>query len=999
MGVGSASVVDYANTYPGTASHVNATGSVGDFEVVVDGSGATTLSLNFQTATSLDPRITFSRTSNATVVGSDGLIQYAPHNLLTYSEQFDNAAWTKRSGSTVNANTLIAPDGTLTADTQTNTDTTTNGTYIRKIGAFTADNTVYCASCYFKQGSQPIALITMYSRLSPGSNLRVLYDLNAGTYTLSNIGSVSGGTAGMEYIGNGWWRVWASANMLAGSDTTGVQFTPSGWAIPSAIGSEYGYIWGAQLNEGALQPYYTTTVKNLLGYSQSFENAAWTKSNSSVLYNLLTYSSEFDNAAWAKTNATVSANTITAPDGTTTADTVVYSGASGTPSQTITSATTTYTISTYVKSSNTSFCRLRVSAVGGGSTAFSSYFNIITGTVSATNVPTVDFGSLLPSITSVGNGWYRISVTFTVLSALTSITYGIVAAQTSGSASAAGDELYIWGAQLVQSTSPEEYTATTSASAPIQAIGPFGFDGGQKLVENTTASVGHYIQPLPSPSFTVGQVLTYSVYTKAAERTFLQLILTGVGSGGANLVAGFDLTNGVAGTPNAGTSTIVPIGNGWFRCSFTISVLTAASTGAQIRLSANSSSTPSSYTGDGTSGIYIFGAQLSDSASLDPYSYNPVAAPTSTAYYGPRFDYDPATLAPKGLLIEEQRTNLLTYSSECDNAVWFKDGITVTANTTVSPDGTQGADTIVESASTAVHYIVATNTSLTSGVAYTLSIYAKAKERTFIQVCGSFSTFGSNVWGNFNLADGTVGFVGSSAIATITNAGNGWYRCSITASATITASGTIAVSLLNANTNSRLPSYTGDGTSGLYIWGAQLEAGAFPTSYIPTTSATVTRAADNASMVGSNFSSWYNQSEGTIYASADRIYTGNFVGYPYIANLSDGTNSSNEIAIYGNSGNVHVTTEMKVSGTQQLNYMFGVWADGFNKSAVAYKQNDTVFAFNGSTKTTDTSCNVPTVDRLNIGFRNPSNQLNGHIQSIKYYPTRLPNGTLQGLTA
>jgi hypothetical protein len=192
--------------------------------------------------------------------------------------------------------------------------------------------------------------------------------------------------------------------------------------------------------------------------------------------------------------------------------------------------------------------------------------------------------------------------------------------------------------------------------------------------------------------------------------------------------------------------------------------------------------------------------------------------------------------------------------------------------------------------------------------------------------------------------------------------------------------------------------YTGDGTSGLYIWGAQLEAGAFPTSYIPTTSATVTRAADNASMVGSNFSSWYNQSEGTIFASADRIYTGNFVGDTYIANLSDGTNS-NEIAIYGAGGGLQVSTEMKVSGTQQLNYMFGVWADGFNKSAVAYKQNDTVFAFNGSTKTTDTSCNVPIVDRLNIGLRNTSNQFNGHIQSIKYYPTRLPNGDLIALSS
>jgi len=449
MGVGSASVVDYANTYPGTASHVNATGSVGDFEVVVDGSGATTLSLNFQTATTLDPRITFSRTSNATIVGSDGLIQYAPHNLLTYSEQFDNAAWAKRSGSTVNANTLIAPDGTLTADTQTNTDTTTNGTYIRKNGAFAADDTVYCASCYFKQGSRPIAAITMYSRLTSGSNLRVLYDLNAGTYTLSNIGSVSGGTAGMEYIGNGWWRVWASANMLTGLDTTGIQFTPSVWAIPSAIGSEYGYIWGAQLNEGALQPYYSTTVKNLLGYSQSFENAAWTKISSSI-----------------------AASTV---------------------------------------------------------------------------------------------------------------------------------------------------------------IGPFGFAGGEKLVEGTVSGTPYISE---NNVVNAGVPYTISVYAKESQQTpkrYVSLLFPSA-QFGSNKRATFDLSAGTYVTTNSPDSaSITPIGNGWYRCQVSATCVTSGTTNTQIRIATTYPDTLTPYTGDGTSGIYIFGAQLSDSASLDPYSYNPVAAPcTST---------------------------------------------------------------------------------------------------------------------------------------------------------------------------------------------------------------------------------------------------------------------------------------------------------------------------------------------------------------------------------
>ena len=348
-----------------------------------------------------------------------------------------------------------------------------------------------------------------------------------------------------------------------------------------------------------------------------------------------------------------------------------------------------------------------------------------------------------------------------------------------------------------------------------------------------------------------------------------------------------------------------------------------------------------------------------------------------------RFDYDPETLAPKGLLIEEQRTNLLTYSSEFENTTWNKNAsIVITANANTAPDGTMTAD---EFSGSLVNCGVWRVPTTTASIPHIYSIYLKNVNNATNLLVGC-DINPTNAFIRFNSVTGVItsaaGNVTSSSVIAI---GNGWYR--------------VTVGFVPTTTQPTFVLYSTSGASATWlVWGAQLEAGAFPTSYIPTTLATVTRAADNASMVGSNFSSWYNQSEGTVFVSADRIYTGNFVGYPYIANLSDGT-SSNEIAIYGASGSLQVTTDMKVSGTQQLNYMFGVWTDGFNKSTVAYKQNDTVFAFSGSTKTTDTSCNVPIVDRLNIGLRNTSNQFNGHIQSIKYYPTRLPNGTLQGLTA
>jgi hypothetical protein len=322
-------------------------------------------------------------------------------------------------------------------------------------------------------------------------------------------------------------------------------------------------------------------------------------------------------------------------------------------------------------------------AVGGSGTSFSSYFNIITGVITSTGTTTADFGSLLPSITSVGNGWYRISVTFTVLSVLTSITYGIVAAQTSGGASAAGDELYAWGAQLNEGALQPYYSTTvknllgysqdfenpawTKSNSSIAAstvIGPFGFDGGKKLVENT-ANSAHYLQS-SSITATSGVPYTYSVYAKAGERTRIELLGFALGLTGR----GFDLSNGTTFANTGGLAeptsfSITPVGNGWYRCSITANGNGLVST---VRVYLNNG-TSFSYTGDGTSGIYIFGAQLSDSASLDPYSYNPVAAPTSTAYYGPRFDYDPATLAPKGLLIEEQRTNLVLNSDISDGGL------------------------------------------------------------------------------------------------------------------------------------------------------------------------------------------------------------------------------------------------------------------------------------------------------------------------------------------
>jgi hypothetical protein len=210
-----------------------------------------------------------------------------------------------------------------------------------------------------------------------------------------------------------------------------------------------------------------------------------------------------------------------------------------------------------------------------------------------------------------------------------------------------------------------------------------------------------------------------------------------------------------------------------------------------------------------------------------------------------RLNFNPDTLESEGILIESEATNLALRSQEFDNASWSKVRGAITANAETAPDGTMTMDKLVEDTSNNTHFFSQSRTG--SNETTTLSVFAKEAGRTrFALIMGN--SVSQSMAAFFNLTLGVVSAVEAedadytSPSATIEHVGNGIYRCSLTVTKGSVNNNNSPQ--INLATNLNAFSYTGDGVSGIYIWGAQLELGSTMTSYIPTVAATVTRAAD-----------------------------------------------------------------------------------------------------------------------------------------------------------
>ena len=391
---------------------------------------------------------------------------------------------------------------------------------------------------------------------------------------------------------------------------------------------------------------------------------------------------------------------------------------------------------------------------------------------------------------------------------------------------------------------------------------------------------------------------------------------------------------------------------------------------------------------------------------------------TVTTAQQARFDFDPTTLVAKGLLLEAGATNLFSYSEDFSNGSWLKSNATASTNATTAPNGNATADYMLETAGTSTRFFAKDSGSPgTSTEIRTFSVYVKILGRQWVSLCAGTTSGGPYYRITVDLSNGTISSTdlvntGMWFTTTPTNsispagpAGSGWYRITITSRwcqyYLICPSDTASPS--NSGSNFGLGfAYLGDTNSGVILWGAQLELGG-ASSYIPTVASTVTRAVDTAIIAsGSNFSSWYTG--GT---------TGTFVSNWY-GNAS--TTTARSVIATSDQTTKHLHMYQTPSAltlrladfnaAATVTTSNSLTAGALTKGAFSYNGTATSLCLNGGTVATGTLAFTVAPTWLSIGgpstngtsITDTTVMLNNSIRTLKYFPARLSDGQIQGLT-
>jgi len=373
----------------------------------------------------------------------------------------------------------------------------------------------------------------------------------------------------------------------------------------------------------------------------------------------------------------------------------------------------------------------------------------------------------------------------------------------------------------------------------------------------------------------------------------------------------------------------------------------------------------------------------------------------------PRFDHDPVTGESLGLLIEESRTNYEAYSVDINTGKNHFTGSTLTANAATAPDGTTTATRITGSG-TDESTRLGWDTQSTSNTQYNIfSVFVKSDSGTPILNFYTNTFVASNAALNIDLSDGTTNVVNNNSgfFYKVVAYPNGWYRVSVMGGPGTGSGGSWNINLVPSLTSARAASSGSNASASYLIWGVQEELGSspFPTSYIPTSGSTVTRGSDIVKITGTNFSDFYNQTEGTVFSSHQQYSGQSDTQNTYVYQIANATSSS--VAFRLLDKNNYYSNPARLTATQWSNDVALQKPDTTNgeriKTAFACKVNDAAVSFDGATVLTDTSLDMNSGQiEMSIGgfTQSPQAFLNGHIQQISYYPKRLPNAQLQGLT-
>lgn len=380
-------------------------------------------------------------------------------------------------------------------------------------------------------------------------------------------------------------------------------------------------------------------------------------------------------------------------------------------------------------------------------------------------------------------------------------------------------------------------------------------------------------------------------------------------------------------------------------------------------------------------GNFITAAGASFSRATTASYYNSSGVLSTAAANTPRLDYDPNTHEPKGILIEEARTNDLFRSAELDDAYWVKSSITVTANATTAPDGTMSAELITTTGATNTFISKVVGT-YAAGTTVTRSLYVKAG--TTSKIIFEYAISGpSYIVTTFNLSTLTV-TQGAGVTGSIQNVGNGWYRLSATKT------------FVNSSVTDRwLAIYIdiyGTASAGktIYLWGAQQEIGAFPTSYIPTTAAAVTRNLDSFTVPTA---AWFNATTGTFVTQSYGQINSTQNGYGRVVGGDGDVNFVGFDSSLSRTGTWNGTTTLTAAGTvtassTQSIKMAHAWDQGAGTQSVA-----------GSRGQLSTGSYVGSWTSTNISPGGSSyNPLNAPVMRVTFFPLRLPDAGLKDYT-